>query len=713
MHRWPTEGTASLPNHSDNPAAEHHTPLLAQDQPEPADRRQCGMNRRRQAMTSRTALPMRRQRKLAGKGRRLSRRAGQGVSRRHGQALPAQLQQAGLLHLVLRPDGTLLQVSPGWQECFGIDLTSDIGRYNLFLDRQALASGLCTAFQRVVAGEQPPCLDHGYSIAHGPSAGRKFWLRSRLFGLRDGRGRLHSVVVSFEDFTAYQEEAEKCQAVLDNACEAVLVVQEGIIRFCNPKAVKLPDYAAADELVGRPLLDLLHPDDRASMATRLNHCQAGGETRETPGLCTARFLHRDGRLLWLQVNGIPFDWQGRSSLLLFLHDVTGLKKAEAEQKRLAEQLSHAQRMEFLGRFAGGVAHDFNNILTGILCFSDLSLDQVQPDSRLRNNVQAIREAAERGAALTRQLLAFSRKQGQELQVIDLNSVVEMLARILGRLIGDDVELVLELGEGVPPIEAAPSQIEQILLNLAVNARDAMANGGRFVIRTGRRQLAAGDQQAPHARPGTYAWLSAADSGNGIPKELQERIFEPFFTTKEAGKGTGLGLATVYGIIKQQQGYIYLQSAPGEGATFDIYFPASNRQPQAAPPAAVVPRQRGSETILVADDDPSVLTIIKTILSQLGYTVLLAANGEEALAISAKFGSHIDLLLADVIMPRMNGIELAAALKEQRPTIRVLFMSGYTDDMLATFPAFSPQADFLEKPLTPSVLSQRIRALLER
>jgi PAS domain S-box-containing protein len=379
------------------------------------------------------------------------------------------------------------------------------------------------------------------------------------------------------------------------------------------------------------------------------------------------------------------------------------------------QLHQAQKMEAVGKLAGGVAHDFNNLITVIIGYGELLLRRFKEDQRAQDSLQEIQQAAERGAALVRQLLAFSRRQVLEPRVLDLNAVVKGLEKMLRRLIGEDVELRTTLEPGLGRVKADPGQVEQVLMNLATNARDAMPQGGRLSIETRNAEVDAGAAQgrAPLA-PGPYALLEVADTGMGMSPEVRERIFEPFFTTKEPGKGTGLGLATVYGIVKQSGGYIYVRSEPGQGSVFEIYLPrvAGEAAGEARAGERASPAPGGSETVLVVEDEEAVRRMMAQVLRGQGYRVLEAGGGEAALQAAARHAGPLHLLVTDVVMPGMNGRQLAEQLAAQRPGVRVLYVSGYAEGIIEERGVLAPQVAFLRKPFTSEGLAARVRQVLD-
>jgi signal transduction histidine kinase/ActR/RegA family two-component response regulator len=390
------------------------------------------------------------------------------------------------------------------------------------------------------------------------------------------------------------------------------------------------------------------------------------------------------------------------------------RRAYDELAQTQGQLEQAQKMDAIGRLAGGVAHDFNNLLTVILGRTDILLAQIKTEDPIRRGIALIQRTAGRAAELTKQLLAFSRKQVLEAVVLDLGVVATDMKDMLARLIGEDIALVTHLASELGHVKADRGQIEQVVMNLAINARDAMPQGGHLVVETANADL---DEEYVRrnvgSRPGPHVMLAVSDSGLGIPRELQKHIFEPFFTTKEQGKGTGLGLATVYGIVKQSGGYIEVDSEPGRGTTFRIYLPrvdsaspAAERSPRAAAPTG------GTETILLVEDEDGVRELARDILRSSGYTVLEGRNGAEGLLLGERHQGALDLLLTDVVMPRMSGRELAERMVSLRPELSVLYMSGYTDDAVIRHGVLGADTAFLQKPFTPAALVQRVRETLD-
>jgi two-component system, cell cycle sensor histidine kinase and response regulator CckA len=456
------------------------------------------------------------------------------------------------------------------------------------------------------------------------------------------------------------------------------------------------------EVIGRTATELgiwADPEDRKRMLEVL------GSSSVSKGLYT-RMKSRTGEIRETNVSAEVIDVDGVACVLAVTQDVT-------EARRLENQLRQSQRMGAVGRLAGGVAHDFNNILTVIIGYSELALYRLGSTHGVSKHLGEIKVAAERAASLTRQLLAFSRQQVLYPRILDLNSVVNNLTQMLLRLIGEDIALSFKAGK-VGSIKADLGQVEQILMNLVVNARDAMPQGGMISIETSSVDLEDGYVDSHlSVRPGRYVLLSVSDTGCGMDEKTVSQIFEPFFTTKGPGQGTGLGLSTVYGIVKQSDGYIWVYSEPHRGTTFKIYFPERSQSEQKSlEGATATDLVVGTETVLVVEDDEALRKLITDLLSGAGYKVLQASNGETALQLVQANPEQIDLVLTDMLMPAMSGVELSAQLRKFRPTIKVLLMSGYAGDLIARYRVTESEFKLIEKPFTRQGLLSKIRAALQ-
>ena len=438
--------------------------------------------------------------------------------------------------------------------------------------------------------------------------------------------------------------------------------------------------------------------------------------RDVPFIIVSGTIGEDAAVSALKSGAHDFLVKGRLARLVPAIE-RELREVEARRlhARLEDELRQSQKMEAIGQLAGGIAHDFNNLLTAILGYSDLLRDELHDFPNLLADLDEITKAGQSAASLTRQLLAFSRKQLLQPQVLDLNQVVTEIEKMLRRIIGEDVRLeTRSTSPSDARVKADPSQIEQVLLNLAVNARDAMPRGGTLSIQTGVASPPGSLlPEGAAAPPNGWVSLAIGDTGTGIAPEVQPRIFEPFFTTKSPGKGTGLGLSTVYGIINQSGGYIGCETHPGAGTTFTIYLPAVRDAVESLTPKAVYESGRGTETILLVEDDTGIRELIRKVLIGRGYTVLDTSNGTEALAVSAHYNGMIHLLLTDIVMPELYGPEVAQLIVARRPNLCVLFVSGFTDRLGIDLGTLSRATSFLHKPFTPDILVQKVRECLDR
>jgi PAS domain S-box-containing protein len=495
-------------------------------------------------------------------------------------------------------------------------------------------------------------------------------------------------------------------AAVEQAAEEILVTDlEGNIEYCNPAFERSTGYSRSEVIGQNPRL-LKSGKQDAQFYGDLWSKIGGGET------WTGRFVNRkkDGTLYHAEctISPIHDSWGHLTGYVSATRDVTG-------RLRMEEQLRQAQKMEGIGRLAGGVAHDFNNLLTVIAGYSGLLEERLSSGDPLMEYARQITRASEHAASLTRQLLTFSRKQSIKPRPIDVNELVGGMKQMLQRLVGEDVEVIADLAPGLGQVRADVDQMSQVLINLAANARDAMPEGGTMCVRTANVEPGESPDDADReALPGSAVLLAVSDTGVGMSYETRQNIFEPFFTTKERGRGTGLGLSTVYGIVKQNSGHIDVRSEPGMGATFSIYLPRIEEAPAIRQDRApVAARVRGSETILVAEDDEGVRGLIVGTLRSCGFQVLQAADGRGALLEAARHAGQIDLLLTDVIMPGMNGTEMAGRLAALRPGIKVLFISGYSGELIAKAGVLRADVAYLPKPFTPDVLAAKVREMLGR
>ncbi|PKK88891.1 MAG: hypothetical protein CVV64_16740 [Candidatus Wallbacteria bacterium HGW-Wallbacteria-1] len=511
-----------------------------------------------------------------------------------------------------------------------------------------------------------------------------------------------------DELAQAQKSLKFIQHSIDSIADSIFWVDESAaISFVNDAACKNLGYSR-DELLGMSVFDF---DPMFPREKWTSHWQelagAGNMVFETV------HITRDGKRLSIEITATYVEYQGHKYNCAVARDITERKMAETEHQNLQAQLIQAQKMESIGRLAGGVAHDFNNMLSIILGNSEMIMEKAGPESPFTANLNEIRNAAERSTNLTRQLLAFARKQTVIPKIINLNKTVSLMTAMLSRLIGENIQLAWKPSENLWLIKMDPSQIDQILVNLCINSRDAIADVGRITIETENKVF---DRAYCHEHadflPGDYVLLSVCDNGCGMDRETREKMFDPFFTTKAIGEGTGLGLATVYGIVKQNNGFINVYSEPGLSTVIRIYLPryiSCNEVVETTIPDKPAPR--GNETILVVEDEPAILTMVKKMLTGLGYTVLPAATPEEAMTLTRNHNQIIHLLITDVVMPEMNGRDLAAELTALQPELKILFMSGYTANVIASHGVLNEGVQFIQKPFSKKSLALEVRRIL--
>jgi len=500
-----------------------------------------------------------------------------------------------------------------------------------------------------------------------------------------------------EAYRALEESEARFRKLTEASFDAIVVAQHGVVLDANDGFVKMFGYQREDVL-GRPVPDFCAPESAEEVRDRM--------TRGIEGTYELVGLHKSGRKILLEATGRTHEIDGAPARITALRDMTA-------RRQLEEQFRQAQKMEAVGQLAGGVAHDFNNILTAIICTADLELMEEGLSDTVRASLDTIMGSARRGAAITRQLLAFGRKQVNQPRTVTMNDVIDGLLPMLHRLIVEDIRIETKLN-GAGAIVADPSQLEQIILNLVVNARDAMASGGQVTLET-RDETVATPRHAVDTTlvPGRYCVLVISDTGSGIDAATQARMFEPFFTTKDASHGTGLGLSTVYGIVKQAGGHIVVDSSPGHGTSFSIYIPRQKRHSSPTSAARAIPDLHGSEVVLVVEDEAGVRAPICQAFRLLGYRVLEAGNGVDALRIlDTEERMPVHLVVTDVMMPEMNGADLVTQLRVLYPRLRALFISGYSDDVIRSRGSLAEGVGYLAKPFTPNEVVARSRQLLD-
>jgi PAS domain S-box-containing protein len=729
-------------------------------------------------------------------------------------------------------DGRFLYVNPAWLKSLGYTW-EELKEVTIFDILDPASKPHCVEqFQKIMAGQPIDNLETVFLSKDGQCIAVEGNLSPQMV-----EGNVVSCYGIFRDTTerkkteeALRASEEQYRLLFENANEGIVVAQDGIIKFANPKMLEIGGYTY-EELASMPFIEFIHPDDRAMVMER--HMQRlKGEL--APHIAYSyRAITKDGRVKWLQMNGTLSNWQGKIATVNFISDISDRKLAEdaltesekkyrslfeeskdvifitnpvgefsdinpagielfgysskeemlaidiwrnlfvnsdarnacqlvleeqgyikdrevelmrkdgkfltvlltattdrdetgksigyrgiikdiTEWKRLEQQLLQAQKMEAIGQLAGGIAHDFNNLLTAIIGYGHLLKIEAAQDDRMSAYIGQILNAAQRAAILTNDLLTFSRKQIINLKPVNLNRIIRNIESLLLRVIGEDIERANILTDSDLTIMADSTQIDQILMNLATNAQDAMPKGGRFVVSTDRVEIN-GEyiKTYGYGRPGVYALLSVEDTGTGLDERTKERIFEPFFTTKEVGKGTGLGLAMVYGIVKQNEGYINVLSEPGRGTTFQILFPLIRSKIEEIEAGDSSQVKGGTETILIGEDNVQVRNILKEVLSNAGYSVIEAVDGDDAVGVFHKNKDRIHLLILDVIMPKKNGKEVYVEIKKVKSDIKVIFVSGYSADVIHKKGILEVGLNFISKPVSPADLLLKVREVLDK
>ena len=646
---------------------------------------------------------------------------GQGLARVIRHAIERQRMEVQLRWLTLAvdqspasvfitdPQGTIRYVNSKFTEITGYTAAEVVGK-----TPRILKSGLTPPeyykqlWATIVGGRT-----WRSEIQNRRKGGELYWDSVVVSPIRDTRGDIVHFLAVQEDITERKEREqtirtseERLRTLFETVNLIVLGIDaDGRVNYVNPYMLQLTGYTS-EETVGRDYFERFIP-----VAQRPEITRAVQELRDT-----GKHAHYQNAIRTKAGAERVISWHSIVLRDPLGHPTGTLSIGEdiTEHAKLEQQYRQAQKMEAVGRLAGGVAHDFNNLLTAIFGYTDLLAEDLGPDHPGHPDLQEIRTAATRASALTRQLLAFSRQQVLQPVVLNLNDVVADIQKMLHRLLGEDIDLQASLTNDLGNVRADPGQIEQVIMNLAVNARDAMPTGGKLTIETANVDLA--EQYAtthPPVVPGSFVMLAVSDTGTGMDEATKAKAFEPFFTTKEPGQGTGLGLATVYGIVKQSGGYIWLYSEPGKGAAFKIYLPRVDElATPAVRPAARAGGVAGTETVLVAEDDDLLRPLASELLRKLGYHVLEARDSAEALKAARGHPGEIHLIVSDVVMPGGGGFELAKQIRAERPTMRVLFMSGYTDEAVVRHGLLERGLNYLQKPFTPAVLTRRVREVLD-
>lgn len=632
--------------------------------------------------------------------------------RRAQEAVRASEEQLRLMiegvsdHAIFMLDssGKILTWSRGAERIYGYPAGEIIGRqHSCLFTAESSASGLPAQELELAAAS-------GMETVEGWRARRNgslFWADGTLAALYDENHRVKGFAKIVRDMTAKRHNDELLQSVLDHTLDGIISIDEwGTVSMINRAGEKLFGYTAS-ELIGQKAAKLVPEPYRHQIERNLANYVRTREARVIGVGREVQGLRRDGSVFPIELSTMEFRLDDTLNFVSIVRDLS-------EKKQLEAQVRQSQKMEAFGQLAGGVAHDFNNLLTVISGFSEMVMAKIPPNDEKQGMVQQIIQAGERAAGLTRQLLAFSRQQVLEPKVLDINAVVADTGTMLRRIIGEDVQFETVLRPNLASVKIDPGQLEQVILNLAVNARDAMRQGGKLSIETSEIELdETFTKKHPGALPGRFVLLAVSDNGIGMPAEVKARVFEPFFTTKGVGEGTGLGLAVVHGIIKQSGGVIDVYSEVGVGTTFKICLPAVMERPASLSEQEPVIAPRGSETILLVEDEDGVREFAAIVLRSFGYVVLAAAEGNAAIRAIAAHPEPIDLLVTDVVMPGISGRQLAETLQARHPALKVLFLSGYTDDSIVRHGVLQADVAFLQKPFTPNSLAQTVRNVLDQ
>jgi PAS domain S-box-containing protein len=616
------------------------------------------------------------------------------------------------------PEGRFTFANPAMARIYGYSSPAELITSITDISRQIYANPAeRDTFQRQMR-KQGQLINHEYR--HLRRDGSVFWVSLNVQAIYDQHGEL----LSYQGFSTDITERKNAEKALWES-EALF---RGTFEQSNiGKALTAPDCTlikvnqsfadmlgyTPEELQKLDFAALTYPADLAISREAAQTLLSGLESKYR---FEKRYVHRNQKIVWADVSiTLLRDEEGAALYFVtVIVDITAQKRAEEEKEKLQAQLSQAQKMESVGRLAGGVAHDFNNMLGVILGHTEMALEEADQETPVYASLQVIEQAAKRSAALTRQLLTFARKQAVAPKIIDINETVEGMLKMLHRLVGEDINLLWQPGKNLPPVKVDPMQIDQLLANLCVNARDAIAGIGKITIET---SAATFDESSCATRfnclPGEYILLAVSDDGCGMDKETLSHIFEPFFTTKEQGKGTGLGLASVFGMVKQNGGFINVYSEPDQGTTFTIYLPSHEaKSVRVTKKSTVLPAERGQETILLVEDELAILEMTTMILTRLGYTVVAANTPGEAIRLAQEYQGQIDLLMTDVVMPEMNGRDLADNLLSRSPKLKCLFMSGYTANVIKDHGVLNQGAHFMQKPFSMKELSRKVREVLD-
>ncbi len=628
-----------------------------------------------------------------------------------GELVDTQERVSSILHgsgdamCVIDEDCNIFQINREMEKMTGMSATKIVGTkcYEIFPDERCHTNDC--PLKRVLGGEEWTQVE----TTKKTKDGKKIPVELVATPLKK-RGKTVGVIESFRDVRArkmaekaLRESEEKLTGIVDSVTDLMTMMDERLtIVWANDVAKRV----YGEKLVGKRCYTAYCRRDTACESCSVKECFKDGKAHEFE----TEIVGPDGDQInvWCTANVAERHEDGSPKMVVeFIRDIT-------EHRKLEAQLLHAQKMESIGTLAGGVAHDFNNLLTVILGNAQLALMDVIKDESLRKEIKEIKKAGEKAASLTRQLLAFSRKQIVQPKILDINEVINEMEKMLKYMIGENIDFQTVLGPELWKDCADPGQINQIIMNMVINSRDAMLRGGGLTIETANTDLNENYfcEHGIKEVPGHYVMLAVSDTGSGMDKEIQEHIFEPFFTTKEVGQGTGLGLSTIYGIVKQNNGFVWVYSEPGKGTTFKVYLPKVKDAEPEEKEQTPVDDSGGSETVLIVEDDDNLRKFAQRALQMYGYRILDAENGEDALRVCGEYEGQIDLMITDVVMPKMGGREAAERLQHLYPQIKVIYMSGYTDNTIVHYGVLTPELNFIQKPFTPKGLARKVREALE-
>jgi two-component system, cell cycle sensor histidine kinase and response regulator CckA len=616
----------------------------------------------------------------------------------------------------LTPEGNFKYISPNWTEMLGHDIKEIMGSFfGVIIHPEDVP--MCKSYldRAIMTGEKQSGIE--YRIMHKNGSWR--WHVTNASVVRNDDDKIISIVGIARDITErkkaeteLKESEARFRSLIETAPEAIFVQSDERFVYLNPAMQELLGAGDASELLGTHMMARIAPECHDIIRNRIREQL---DTGESAPLMEQEYLRLDGSRVFVEATAVPIKFEGNDGHLVFLRNITTRKLAEEQQEKLQTQLIAAQKMDSIGRLAGGMAHDFNNLLSVIIGHAELALQHADLGDKVHPDIHEILDAAGKSTELIKQLLAFARKQTISPNIMDLNKVVEKTIKMVKPLIGEDIALEWKPDRDLWRVKIDPTQIDQIIVNLCLNARDAIHDGGKIIIETQNAIIdEAYCQTHSDFKAGNYTMLGVSDNGSGMEKETSAHLFEPFFTTKEIGKGAGLGLATVYGIVKQNGGFINVYSEPDKGTTFKVYIPRHNAGIR---PGEVVDRtedilpESGSEVLLIVEDELAILKIAKKILENLGYHVLSAALPSEAIDLVGEFKGEIHLLITDVIMPEMNGKSLFEKLRLMRPGLKSLYMSGYTANVISHHGVLDKNLNFIQKPFTIKMLARKVREAL--